>query len=166
MPTIAYLASQPSCSSSARCTNMCRECWSSATSSARNQSCRCRGHSHLAPLSLPVEQLKYVLGRAATWVRGILGYFDILWKGRAWGLEPRTCLQCTKACEFKCRLRELLPCLCSAAAFAVCLEGRLAGLNATETGNELSQPTFYYAQLTISQNTQRYLLPKKPPHPA
>ena len=43
------------------------------------------------------------------------------------------------ACKQKFRLRELTSCLCSAAASAVCFEGLVAGLDATETGNELSQ---------------------------
>ena len=46
-----------------------------------------------------------------------------------------------QACKLKSKLRELTSCLCSAPAMAVCFEGRVAGLNATETGNELSQPT-------------------------
>ena len=37
--------------------------------------------------------------------------------------------------KFKYRLRELTFCLRSTAALAVCLEGRLAGLNTTKTGN-------------------------------
>ena len=44
-----------------------------------------------------------------------------------------------QACKLKLRLRELTSCLCSAAASAVCFDGHyLAGLNTTETGNELS----------------------------
>ena len=46
-----------------------------------------------------------------------------------------------QACKLKFRLGELTSCLCSAAASAVCFEGRVAGLDAAETGNELSQPT-------------------------
>ena len=55
-----------------------------------------------------------------------------------------------QACELKFRLREFTSCLCSAAALVVCFEGRLAGLDATETGNELSQPTFELTSLSIS----------------
>ena len=47
-----------------------------------------------------------------------------------------------QACKLKFRLRELFSCLCSAAAQAICFEGSLAGLDATETGNVLSQATF------------------------
>ena len=37
-------------------------------------------------------------------------------------------------------MRVLTSCLCSAAAWAVCFEGSVAGANATVTGNEVSQP--------------------------
>ena len=47
-----------------------------------------------------------------------------------------------QACKLKFRLRETSSCLCSAAAVAVCFKGRLAGLEAIESGNELSQPNF------------------------
>ena len=47
-----------------------------------------------------------------------------------------------QACKLKLRLGELSSCLCSAAALAVCFEGCMAGLDATGTGNELSQSTF------------------------
>ena len=55
-----------------------------------------------------------------------------------------------QACKLKCRLRELTSCLCSAAALAVCLKGRVAGLDATETGIEFSQLKFYFTSLTMS----------------
>ena len=45
-----------------------------------------------------------------------------------------------QACKLKFRLGELTSCLCSAAAKAVFFEGCLAGADATDTGNELSQP--------------------------
>ena len=38
--------------------------------------------------------------------------------------------------KLKFRLREFTSCLCSAVDLAVCFEGRLAGLDATETGHE------------------------------
>ena len=60
-----------------------------------------------------------------------------------------------QACQFKFRLREreLISCFLSAAALAVCcFEGRLAGLDATETENELSQPKFEFAGLNIKQS--------------
>ena len=47
-----------------------------------------------------------------------------------------------QACKLKFRLRELTSCLCSASACAVCFEGRMAGLDTTETGYEFSQPKF------------------------
>ena len=52
-----------------------------------------------------------------------------------------------QACKLKLRLRELTSCLCSAAASAVCFEGHMAGLDATETGKELSQPQFEFTSL-------------------
>ena len=54
---------------------------------------------------------------------------------RHWGLLYEL------ACKLKFRLRELTSCLCSAAALADCFEGRMAGLDGTETENGLSQPT-------------------------
>ena len=47
------------------------------------------------------------------------------------------------------QLRELTSCLCSAAAWAVCFEASVAGVNATETGNEVSQPTLEFTPLVI-----------------
>ena len=47
-----------------------------------------------------------------------------------------------QACKLKFRLRELTSCLCSAAALAVCFEDCVADLDATETGNKLSQLNF------------------------
>ena len=63
----------------------------------------------------------------------------------------------SKACKIKFRLRELISCLCSAAALAVCFEGRVAGLEATETGNEISQPKFELARLLRSQNSMQII---------
>ena len=40
-------------------------------------------------------------------------------------------------------------CLCFAAASAVCFEDHVAGLDATETGNELSQHKFEFIGLVI-----------------
>ena len=54
-----------------------------------------------------------------------------------------------QACVLKFKLRELPSCLCSAAAWAVCFEGSVAGVNATETGNEVSQPTLEFTSLHI-----------------
>ena len=48
-----------------------------------------------------------------------------------------------QACKLICRLRELISYLCS----DVCFEGRLAGLDKTETGNEPSQPKFKFTRL-------------------
>ena len=61
----------------------------------------------------------------------------LTWRNQPW----------QQACKLKCRLRELISCLCSAAALAVCFEGRLAGLDPTETGNEISQPKFQFTGL-------------------
>ena len=44
-----------------------------------------------------------------------------------------------QACKLKIRLIDLTSCLCSAAALAVCFKGRVAGVDAMETGNEFSQ---------------------------
>ena len=57
-----------------------------------------------------------------------------------------------QACKLKFRLSKLTSCLCSAAASAVYFEGRMAGLDPTETGNELSQPTFEFTSLLPSDN--------------
>ena len=46
-------------------------------------------------------------------------------------------------------MRDFTSCLCSAAAWAVCFEGSVAGVNATETGNEVSQPTLEFTSLNI-----------------
>ena len=56
----------------------------------------------------------------------------------------------SQACKLKFRLRELTSCLCSAAAWAVCFEGSVAGVNATETGNVVSQPTLEFTPLGIT----------------
>ena len=45
-----------------------------------------------------------------------------------------------QACWLKFKFRDFTSCLCSAAAWAVCFERSVAGVNATETGNEVSQP--------------------------
>ena len=54
-----------------------------------------------------------------------------------------------QACKLKFRLRDFTSSLCSAAAWAVCFEGSVAGVNATETGNEVSQPTLEFTSLVI-----------------
>jgi len=51
------------------------------------------------------------------------------------------------------KLRELTSCLCSAAASAVCFEARVAGLDKTETGNELSQPGSHHLAKFIVAST-------------
>ena len=56
-----------------------------------------------------------------------------------------------QACKLKFRLRDLNSCLCSAAALAVSFEGCMSGLNATETGSELSQPKFQFTSLMLRQ---------------
>ena len=60
---------------------------------------------------------------------------------KAWinGKADKRFLVYDQACALKLRLRELTSCLCSPTALAVCFEGRMAGLDATETGNEFSQ---------------------------
>ena len=69
----------------------------------------------------------------------VISSFMVEWRG------------CTisQACKLKFRLRELTSCLCSTAASYVCFVGRVAGLDATETGNELSQPKFELTSLTV-----------------
>ena len=54
-----------------------------------------------------------------------------------------------QACKLKFRLRKLTSCLWSAAVRAVCFEGSAAGLDATETGNAVSQLTFDFTSLEI-----------------
>ena len=56
-----------------------------------------------------------------------------------------------KACQIKFRLRELTSCLCSTAASAVWFEGRLAGLDTTETWNEVSQ-SFIWVNKLVNSN--------------
>ena len=56
-------------------------------------------------------------------------------KGRLSELKVALC-----ACVLtKFKLRDFTSCLCSAAAWAVCFEGSVAGVNVTATGNEVSQ---------------------------
>ena len=57
-----------------------------------------------------------------------------------------------QASELKFRLRELTSWLCYAAAWAVCVcfEGRMAGLDQTQIGNELSQPKFEFTSLGMT----------------
>ena len=57
-----------------------------------------------------------------------------------------------QACKLIFRLRKLTSCLCSAATTAVCFEGRVAGLDATETGNELSGSKLQFTSLTMTHN--------------
>ena len=45
-----------------------------------------------------------------------------------------------QVCKLKFKLRDFTSSLCSAAAWAVCFEGSVAGVNATETGDDVSQP--------------------------
>ena len=54
---------------------------------------------------------------------------------REWDLDQQ-------AWKLKFRLRDLTSYLCSAAAPAVCLKGRVAGVDATERGNVVSQLKF------------------------
>ena len=54
-------------------------------------------------------------------------------------------------CKLKLRLREFTSCLCSTIASAVCFEGCLAGPDATETGNEVSQPKFGFTSLLMRE---------------
>ena len=54
--------------------------------------------------------------------------------------------------KLKFRLRVLISCLCFAAAWAVCFEDHMAGLDATETGNDISQPKFALISLLSSAN--------------
>ena len=55
-----------------------------------------------------------------------------------------------QACKPKFRLKELASILCSATVLVVCFEGCMAGLDATEIGNELYQPTFEFASLAMT----------------
>ena len=72
-----------------------------------------------------------------------------------------------QACKLIFRLIELTSCLCSDSALAVCFEGRITGLDATETGNDLSQPKFEFTGLRIYhllsswQQTQPYVVKNK-----
>ena len=50
-------------------------------------------------------------------------------------------------------LRDVTSCLCSAVAWAVSFEGSVAGVNATETGNEVSQPTLEFTCLVFTHPT-------------
>ena len=63
-----------------------------------------------------------------------------------------------EACKLKFRLRELTSCLCSLAAWAICFESRVAGLDTTETGNEVSQPTLQFTSLLINFRFIQFLL--------
>ena len=65
-----------------------------------------------------------------------------------------TLLIIDQACKLKFRLRELTPCSCSTAALAVCLEGSVAGPDAT--ANELSQPKFELASLILAHCRSSY----------
>ena len=58
----------------------------------------------------------------------------------------------SQACNNIFSLRELSSRTCSAAGSAVCFEVRVAGLDATETRNELSQPKFQFTGLDIAYN--------------
>ena len=52
-----------------------------------------------------------------------------------------------QACKIKFRWRELTSCLCATTVMAVCFEGCMVGLEATETGNEPSKPKFEFKSL-------------------
>ena len=56
--------------------------------------------------------------------------------------KGKQCVCTNQACKLKFRLKDLTSCLCSAAAPAVCFKGLVAGVDATETGNEFSQLKF------------------------
>ena len=79
--------------------------------------------------------------------------FDSRWY---WGkICPRSDDRCVKvgkeqACKLKFRLIELTSSLSSAAVSAVCFEGHVAGLDATETGYELPQPKFEFTSLEMN----------------
>ena len=55
-----------------------------------------------------------------------------------------------QACYLKFMLRDFTSCLCSAASWAVCFEGSVAGVKATQTGNEVSQPALEFTSLFIN----------------
>ena len=59
------------------------------------------------------------------------------------------CFHSVQSCKLRFRLRKLTSCLWSAAVRAVCFEGSAAGLDATETGNAVSQLTFDFTSLEI-----------------
>ena len=56
-------------------------------------------------------------------------------------------------CKLKYRLREVTSCWCSAAALAICFEGRVAGLDAAITGNKLYQLKFEFTSLLINASS-------------
>ena len=66
--------------------------------------------------------------------------------------EGKSRMNNVQAFKLKLRLRDFTSCLCSAAVSAVCFEGRMAGVDATETGNELSQTKFEFTSLILCQS--------------
>ena len=66
---------------------------------------------------------------------------------------PRDDRRYNQACKLKFRLRDLTLCLCSAAAPAVCFNGRGAGVDATETGYEFSKLKFQFTSLAIMEDS-------------
>ena len=64
--------------------------------------------------------------------------------------HPLMFLRYLQACKLKFILRKLTLCLYSSAVLAVRFEGRVAGLDATEKGNEISQPKFDIKSLDSS----------------
>ena len=61
-------------------------------------------------------------------------------------------------------MRDLTSCLCSAAAWAVCFEGSVAGVNATETGNEVSPPALELTSLAITLGYHSHLVTRLATH--
>ena len=86
---------------------------------------------------------------AGSIMNGICGIGLILWM-----VLPPPALGEKQACKLKCRLRELTSCFCTG---AVCFEGRVAGLDVTDRGNELFQPSFEFTCLLLSEEGKEHL---------
>ena len=92
-----------------------------------------------------VIQFKWRVREAHSVSLGSPVTLSLILQGSGW--SHRICYN--QACKFKFRLKDLTSCLCSAASPAFCFKDRVAGVNATETGNELSQPTLEFTSLVI-----------------
>ena len=84
-----------------------------------------------------------------SWLGLRQSFSEVMWNCRIWHVQNVPSSHDVQACLLKFKLRDFTLCLCFAAAWAVCFEGSVTGVNATDTRNEVSQPTIEFTPLMM-----------------